>query len=353
MIKKYLKLSFKIIVTILVALVLKTLYLGGVFKTIINHNKGVTEHIYTNMAGTEDVALDSKNNLLYISSTNRWAITLKGENPLDGIYALDLTDSLNLSPKKMLTTYSGDFHPHGISVLQQEGSTYLFAVNHNKNGNFIEKFIYKNGTLMHLKSYSNRLMFSPNDVAAASKNTFYTTNDHGTKKGFSRVLEDYLQQSKSYVLYFDGQHYRPVIKDLQYANGVEISGDKKTLYVAESTGQKISVYAILDNGDVRLKHYINTHTGVDNITIDAQGAIWTAAHSKLLKFAGHAKDSTKFSPSEVLKIYQKPNGVYKTEQVYLNNGSEMSGSSVALKYKKFLFVGDVFAHKLLRIKLNK
>ncbi|NQW36893.1 MAG: SMP-30/gluconolactonase/LRE family protein [Flavobacteriales bacterium] len=352
MIKKYLLGGLKIIGVVFVIIILKTLYIGGVFKTLVNYNAGETTHIYTNMAGTEDMAFDTQNNLIYISSSNRWATMLKNENPLDGIYALNLSDSVISKPKKMLTTYSGDFHPHGISVVQQDSSTYVFAVNHNKKGNFIEKFIYKDGTLMHLKSYANALMFSPNDVAAVSDSTFYVSNDHGSKSGLSRLLEDYLQLPKSYVLYFDGRHYKHVVKGLKYANGVTYSPLKKQLYIATSTGQTIGIYKPLENGNLILQHYINTHTGVDNITIDAEGAIWTAAHPKLLKFTAHAKDSTKISPSEVLKIYQKPNGVYKTELVYLNDGSEISGSSVALKYNNLLFVGDVFEHKLLRIKLN-
>ena len=353
MIKYYLKLGLKISGVILLIIILKTLYVGGVFKQITNYNAGRTEHIYTNMWGTEDMAFDSKHKLLFISSSNRWATLLKGENPLDGIYALDLTDSLNSAPKKILTTFSGDFHPHGISILQQGESTYIFAVNHNKTGSYIEKFIFKNGTLIHIESYSNNLMFSPNDIVTLSDTTFYVTNDHGSKTGFSKLLEDYLQQSKSYVLYFDGTDYKPVIQNLQYANGIAVSHDKKTLYVAEATGQKISIYDILDNGRLNLKHYIKTHTGVDNITVDSVGDLWVGAHPKLLKFTGHAKDSTKLSPSEVLQIHLQANGIFKTTQIYINDGQEISGSSVAFKYQDYLFIGDVFGRKLVKVNLKR
>jgi arylesterase / paraoxonase len=353
MFKKYLKIVLKLALAVIIILLTKTLYIGGVFKSIDNYNAGLTTKVYTNMPGTEDLAYDKVHNLLFISSSNRWATTLKNENPLDGIYALDLSDSLNGETKKILTTYSGDFHPHGISVLQQEGSTYLFVVNHNKTGSYIEKFKFENGTLMHLKSYANDLLFSPNDVTALTDSTFYATNDHGSRTNFGNTLEAYLQLPKSYVVYFDGQHYKRAISHLRYANGLILSRNKQKLYVATSTGQKIMIYDINANGDLSLQHYINTHTGNDNITIDVTGDLWIGTHPKLLTFTAHAKDSTKISPSEVLRIHKQANGIYKQTVYYLNDGSEISASSVAYKFGDNIYIGDVFQRKLLRITLKE
>jgi len=349
MIKKYLYFIFKIFLVIFLILLLKTLYIGGVFKSIDNYNAGTMTHVYTNMPGTEDLAYDKVHNLLFISSANRWATTLQHENPLDGIYALNM-DSLNQVPKKILTTYSGDFHPHGISVLQQEGNTYLFVVNHNKTGSYIEKFKFENETLKYLKSYNSELLFSPNDVAALTDSTFYVTNDHGSKTKFGITLEAYLQLPRSYVVYFDGHRYKKVIKNLKYANGVILSQDKSRLFIATSTGQKILIYTVKPKGDLILKHFLNTHIGNDNITVEAAtGDLWVGAHPKLLKFTGHAKDSTKISPSEVLNIHREKNGIYTQTVYYLNDGHEISGSSVAYKFGNSIFVGDVFQQKLLRI----
>ena len=341
-----------LVLIVVSVLVLRILYIGGVFKNIKNYNVGTVTKIYTNMPGTEDLAYDKDHNLLFISSANRWATTLQHENPHDGIYALNM-DSLNQVSKKILTTYSGDFHPHGISVLQQEGSTYLFVINHNKTGNYIEKFKFENGTLKHLKSYYNELLFSPNDVAALTDSTFYVTNDHGSKTALGTTLEAYLQLPRSYVVYFDGQHYKKVIKNLKYANGVILSKNKQELYVATSTGQKILFYTVKPDGDLILHHYINTHTGNDNITVEnLTGDLWIGAHPQLLKFTGHAKDSTQISPSEVLRIHKRDDGIYTQKVFYLNDGQEISGSSVAYKIGNNLYVGDVFQHKLLCISVN-
>lgn len=350
--KTTIKFGFLCFGFVFIILVFKTLYIGGVFKTIVNYNSGKTEFIYTNMAGTEDIDYDYKKHILLISSSNRWSSMLKKQNPLDGIYALDIYDSLNTKPKRILTTFRGAFHPHGISVIQQDSSTFVFAVNHNKKGSFVEKFILKNGTLMHLKTYENDLMFSPNDVAAVTDSTFYVTNDHGNQPGLKQTLENYLQLPKSYLLYYNGKNYNKVAEGFKYANGVSYSKDKNEVYVATSTGQKLYIYKREFNGALTLKHYIATHTGIDNIAIDAKGDLWLAGHPKLLQFTSHAKDSTKISPSEVLRIHKMQNGIYVQDRVYLNDGTEISGSSVAFKFKNYVFVGDVFQHKLLKIRIT-
>ncbi|NCP20397.1 MAG: hypothetical protein GW847_00175 [Zetaproteobacteria bacterium] len=350
--KTVIKLGLFIVGLLLLMLVFKMLYIGGAFKSINNFNLGKTEYIYTNMAGTEDIDFDSKHQLLLISSSNRWASMLKNENRIDNIYALDVNDTLNTNPKRILNTFRGEFHPHGISIVQQDSSTYVFVVNHNKKGSFVEKFLFKNGTLMHLKTYENDLMFSPNDVAAVTDSTFYVTNDHGYRSKFKQTLENYLQLPKSYLLYFDGTNYKKVVSGLKYANGVNLSNDKSEVYLATTTGQKLYIYTKSAQGTLKLRHYVNTHTGIDNITVDSQGDLWLAAHPKLLKFSQHAKDSTKISPSEVIRIHKLPNGIYKQEKIYLNNGLEISGTSVAYKFKNYIFIGDVFQHKLLKINLS-
>ncbi|NDK18493.1 MAG: hypothetical protein GW912_05700, partial [Zetaproteobacteria bacterium] len=52
--KTVIKLALSLTGLLLLALVLKILYIGGIFKSINNFNLGKTEYIYTNMAGTED-----------------------------------------------------------------------------------------------------------------------------------------------------------------------------------------------------------------------------------------------------------------------------------------------------------
>jgi hypothetical protein len=55
----------------------------------------------------------------------------------------------------------------------------------------------------------------------------------------------------------------------------------------------------------------------------------------------------------VFKLTPSTNTNYLVEEVYLNEGEQLSGSSVAVQYKNELLVGVVFDHKVLRATLTK
>ena len=340
--KKYI---FLVVLIALVYLVVNTLYDAGSFKTIENHSDLKNISIYTGIAGPEDFDVDPDSGWLFISNTDRWNVA-KGNKTNDGISLWKLNQEA--APYLLTTTFKGEFHPHGISYLKKGKTNYLFVINHNKNGSSVELFRFKNDTLFHLVTFKDELMCCPNDLVAVDVDKFYVSNDHANKKGFKRKMEDYLRQAKSYLLYFDGKSFSKVYDKLKYANGVMVSQDGKTLYLTETIGSKISVLdRDIKTGKLQLRFTKNLKTGLDNITMDANGDLWVAAHPKLFDFVGHVKDSEHLSPSQVLKI--SPNGTDDLEvsEVYLNDGSQISGSSVALHYKGKVYVGVVFESKLL------
>ncbi len=238
--------------------------------------------------------------------------------------------------------------------IDENGATSLFVVNHRRGGEFIEIFDYRDSTLVHRESIGGELMTSPNDVVAVGPRRFYVTNDHGNVSAFGKTAEEYLRLARSYVLYYDGQSFKKVAEGILYANGINASHDGKTIYVAACTGLKIHLYdrdAV--SGTLRLRNEIPLGTGVDNIELDAEGNLWAAAHPQLLTFTRHAKDASKLSPSEILKISFISNGDYKIEQIYLNSGEEISGSSVGAVFGQKLLIGSVFEKHFLVCELNK
>jgi len=340
---------------LLVFFIAKTLYQAGTFKTIVSHTRLTDISIYSELAGTEDLAIDPTQGLLFISSTDRWQ-TSADSNQKDGIYLLDLNlnDQMDTMPRYLPNTFQGEFHPHGISFLSKDDGDYLFVVNHNSEGNFVELFRFENDQLTHLKTFSDTQMCCPNDVVAVDVDKFYVSNDHGSPNARAKMFEDYLRLANSYILYFDGEQFSKVYQDLSYANGVEVSAERNLLYVTEVSGRKISV---LDrdtaSGELSLRFIKNLGTGPDNITVDANGDLWIGSHPKLLDFVGHSKNTGKPSPSQVLKLTAIDNdgrGIsdFGIEEVYLNSGEQLSGSSVALHYQGQVFIGVVFENKLLR-----
>ena len=100
-----------------------------------------------------------------------------------------------------------------------------------------------------------------------------------------------------------GTQWREVAKDLNYANGVGVSPDQKTLYVDETVGNCILKFSI--NADGSLSHRANfallssltknqsdsPWLGPDSMKVDARGNIYVAQWSgaKVLKLSPEGK----------------------------------------------------------------
>ena len=94
-------------------------------------------------------------------------------------------------------------------------------------------------------------------------------------------------------------------------------------------------------------------TGVDNIELDAGGRLYIAAHPKLLTFVKHAKDAAFLSPSQVLRLEARSGGGYRVDEIYLDSGAEISGSSVAAVSGKRMLIGAVFDPKFLDCRMDE
>lgn len=337
-----------VVIAILFFGVIGILIPAGMFKNIVPHYSGSITEVDLPLAGPEDFTLDRDAGLAFISADDRRS-NLRG-NPVPG--AILLIDLNQPGAIRNITPPLPDFHPHGISLWRAaSGDLFLFAVNHQKqySHHTVEKFVWRNDSLIHLESFLDPdLMTSPNDVVAVGERSFYVTNDHGYgEKGLARTLEEYLQRSISYVNYFDGQAFRKVASGIAYANGINVSNDQQKIYVAATTGRNVLIYQRLTTGDLVLEKDIPTQTGVDNIEVDEHGVLWIGCHPQLLKFAAHAADSTKISPSQVIKINNGADDSYQVTEVFLNDGSGYSGSSVAVPYQNRLMIGSVFEKSIL------
>ncbi len=124
--------------------------------------------------------------------------------------------------------------------------------------------------------------------------------------------------------------------------------------MTHTTGRELLTFSRnKETGELKLLDKLNIQSGLDNIHVDDEDNLWIASHPKMLKFIGHAKDSINKSPSQVFKLTPSTNTNFLVEEVYLNEGEQLSGSSVAVQYKNELLVGVVFDHKVLRATLTK
>ena len=331
----------------IVALVFKTLYDAGEFKTITPRASGPCQTV-GGVLSSEDITIHPQTGMVFISSDDRrpWFHGGKGEQ--GAILGYDLAAS-SPSLVNLTSDFQKEFHPHGIGLfVDKGGAASLFVVNHTQKGHFVEIFDLKQGKLMHRRSIRDRLMISPNDVLPVGTEAFYVTNDHGSASRWGRTLEDYLQLARSNVLYYDGKTFHKVAGDLAYANGINQSADGKTLYVAGTVAKKVYVYdRDTATGGLSIRGEIPIGTGADNIEVDEEGSLWIGAHPKLLTFVKYAKDPDTLSPSQVLRVNPNLGPPYQPEEVYLNDGLPLSGSSVAAVFEDKLLIGSVFDDRFL------
>jgi arylesterase / paraoxonase len=327
---------------------LRTVWRSGSFKTITNNFSGSVQKM-EGIVGGEDIAIDQQTGVAYVSSDDRWASALYRQPVKGAIFSLNLNDSLP-QPKNLTTDFAQpDFHPHGISFYTAEdGTKWLFVVNHRENVQAIEIFEINGDTLNHLQSISHEAIISPNDVVAIGKREFYFTNDHNEPPSGWRAFKDILTIGTGNVCFFDGTSVEVFDDGLKYANGINKSPDGKRIYVAVPSDLKILIYdRDLSTGALTKSDEIVTGTGVDNIDVDEEGNLWVGCHPQLLKFLSHAKEEAALSPSEIIKLTNLGNGKFEQQTIYMNDGSEISGSSVGAVYKDKLLIGPVFERHIL------
>lgn len=344
-----------VVAAAVVAAGFRTLNTAGVFIEVKPGFDGTCRTI-TGIIGAEDIVIDEKAGLAFISATDRRAP--KGQpNPQDGLYTFVLSH-----PENGVTKLGGtpsDFHPHGISLYRgADGVLTLMAVNHRESGgSSIDIFAVTEGkatdgtptaVLSERTSIQSSLLFSPNAVAAVGPDRFYATNDHGSRTALGQLLETWLALPRANVVYYDGQVPKIAAEDLRFANGIAASSDYSKLYVAETLGRDVVTYTVQPvSGSLVRKSTVEIQAAPDNIRIDAGGNLWVGAHPKLFALLDYGKDATKPSPSQVFELTAAGGIPAAPRAVYTDLGKEIGASSVGAYANGTLLIGSVFDPKVL------
>ena len=336
-----------ILLGILLLIILYVAYIffsTGYFRTIENKFEGkILKKI--DLVGAEDIMVSRIDSFAIISSTDRGKFPNE-EQEIGGLYLIDLK-SQDFNPVHLTKDFEKPFAPHGISMYKKDSLYTIAAINHTKEGEFVEIFKMIGNQFTHYKTIKDELIFSPNDLVLLDENRFYFTNDHKYKKGLGRLAEDYLGLAISNVGYFDGENFSEVADGIAYANGINFDKKRNLLFVASPRGFLMKVYTTNNDGSLTFVEDIDCGTGVDNIEFDQEGNIWIGSHPSLLAFASYAKGKKEKSPSEIIKINYKKKGDYQIEQIYMEDGSEMSASTVAAVFGNLIFAGNVMDQHFL------
>ncbi|MCH3882862.1 MULTISPECIES: hypothetical protein [Tenacibaculum] len=321
----------------------------GFFRTIENKFDGkIIKKI--NLPGAEDIVISRIDSFAIISSTKGRALP-KVNYETGGLYYLDLKTN-DFEPIKLTSEFETQFAPHGISMIKVDSIFKIAAINHTEKGHTIEVFTLKGKTLTHEKTFKDKSMTSPNDVVWLDKDKFYFSNDHKYETGIGRLIEDYVGVEIANVVFFDGNKYTEVADGIAFANGINIDKKRNLVFLASPRKFIVKVYQKNEDNSLTFIEDIDCGTGVDNIEFDEENNLWIGSHPNLLHFAEYAKGNKKTSPSEIIKINYKAKGDYTVEQIYMEDGTEMSASTVAVTFGNLILVGNVMDDNFIILKRN-
>lgn len=297
----------------------------------------------TGVAGPEDMAVDPYMERVFISSLDRRDPGARG-----AIHIVDPADPLAARGWRDMTGGApSDFQPLGLAYFEEAGVRRLFVVNAANNA--VEIFhVAEDGALTHLDTKTERRMTSPNNVTAVGVDRFYVTND--ARAGRDTILGKFqflTRAGEGDLLYFNGVAWRMAATDLKFANGIAASRQGDEIYVAETAGKTIRFFARDgSSGGLRQSRLVKTPTAPDNITVSDDGVLWVAGLPKPLSLLRHAGNDARLSPSSVMRVDET--GV---STVYLDDGAELSASSVAARVGDTLLIGAIYERKFLLCEL--
>jgi len=326
------------ILLVLSIAVAKTLFSTGFFREIYPGFEGrIVEEIQ--LPGVEDIAICRADSFLILSMDDR-AARRDGNAHQGGLYKIDLRKPIE--PVLISGNFDQTLYPHGISLLKTDSGQYqLLVINHVQGKHTVEKFALFGDSLVHKESISDPALISPNDLVAIDENHFYVTNDHKYRSGMNRFFEDYLGLAISNVVYFDNGGFSEVADGIAYANGINYDVDRNLMFVASPRGFRVKVYSKQSDGNLEFIEDIRTRTGVDNIEFDEDGKLWIGCHPNLMKFARYATGKTPESPSEIITIDYRGEDDYEVKSVFVDDGSIVSASTVAVPFGNLVFIGNV------------
>jgi gluconolactonase len=154
-------------------------------------------------------------------------------------------------------------------------------------------------------NYNGKRFNSPNDVIAHSNGSYYFTDP---PYGMPKKEKDPTRETEGFGVYRIAQNgtVSMVVGDLTRPNGIALSPDEKTLYVAQSDPSRpvIMAYAVQPDGTVSKGRVVfgadglkkqNLEGGFDGMKVDRDGNLWATGPGGVLvispagDFLGHIK----------------------------------------------------------------
>jgi arylesterase/paraoxonase len=205
--------------------------------------------------------------------------------------------------------------------------------------------LQEDGSLALAERFTGLLMNSPNDVVATGPRSFYVTNDTGSGRKTVRGKAEFLLGLKTgSILRYDGKRWHVEADGLAFPNGLALSGDGRSLYVAETRSRTLARYdrdpatdAIDRAGSVRLEGFPN------NLSVEPSGAVLVGSLPQPLSTSAYGEGLREVAASEVLRV-GADGGI---ETVLRDPGERISAVTMATRLGDKLLVGTRADDKFL------
>jgi arylesterase/paraoxonase len=324
---------------------------AGAFTEIRPHFSGECE-TYSGIPGAEDMEFSQREKILFISSDER----RDDENTSNGALWIWPQESIEQPlhpPVKLPWTKPFPFHPHGIGLLDQKDRTRLWVVNHRTPiETTIEVFESKKNALEHVLTIADPVLVNANDIAPADADHFYVSLDHRGPYAWQKKVEDYLRLSSGRILFYNGATLEVKMTRLRFANGMQLTQNGEHLFVASMTTKNLLKFKRdKHTNNLDLEEKIELTSAPDNLTLtNSDQTIWVSAHPKLLTLARQAHDRTVSAPAQIFRINLK--GERQIEEIFLDDGTKISSTSIAVPVGNKLILGSIYDHRILKCELN-
>lgn len=323
---------------------------GFTRKLTPTDNHGLRAIRAPGLVGVEDISIDQERGVAYLSAADR-RTQLAGGPEHGGLYRLDLTRS-GAEPERISDPDDG-IYPHGIAVwVAPDGHRELYAIDHANGKHSVRRYLVTAEGLRLLRVYADQLIHAPNDLTVAGDGECYVTNDHGFRSPRTQAFEQFAGLAVSNVVHIRDSGgtvtYRKALTRVPYANGIAWHNQRREMFVAAMTRREIWRCTIDSGGGLRRTAAFGTDMCVDNIEIDADGALWIGGHPKVYQMLKHAKDPRAHSASQVIRM-DPATGHYLT--VFEDDGAVLSGCSVGARWNDRLLIGSVFEPFIVELPL--
>ena len=330
-------------IVVLISATARAVWSNGVFSSTPVGFLGSCKVAGT-VSGVQDI--EAANGTAFVSVSSA-----RGPSADDGIYALPLTGGA----LRKLSGGPKDFHPRGIGLYRTPDGKGLFlmAVNKRSTGRFsIDSFEVSDPAgspaLVAQGTIEGGMLINPQDVAVASPTTFYVANGTAGKNPLLHIPQTYGVIPGGNILYFNGMSFSEAVDGLYGTRSLILTGGGTHLVVGGLLSRSLTSFsrepftgALTEAGSLLLP------AGPEKLSLDAQGQLWVTGHANLSDWRAANADPAKRAPSQLFRV-SVLNGVPQDkEQVYGNDGRELSGASVGISADKTLLIGSSLDGRLL------